>query len=136
MVQNIHIEMHNDHRHWLSDHAMWQDDLELWQKEIEQALAGLRDAEATLRVHSQGLQVHASEMEAEKKATTEHEHRLAEFERGAFGSSEPLLRMSKSHEEMAAQHARRRSAHERLKRHQHIVMAEAALLSKALARSV
>jgi hypothetical protein len=60
----------------------------------------------------------------------EHEHALAEFERG--GPGDELLVMAKSHKENAEQHAQQREGHERLKKRHHTVVAHWSLLLKAL----
>lgn len=128
----VHVEMHDDHRHWLSDYAMWRDDLVIWQREINEALAGVKQLEDALRAHRDALQAHVKLTGAAEKAMRAHEHLLAEHERG--GLWEDLLPMAKDHKKSADSHAKQRTAHERLKRQHHMVMAHWSLLFKSLGR--
>jgi hypothetical protein len=122
--------MHTEHRYWLSEDSLWQDDITLWQRDIDQALTDLKRLEDALREHRKRLQVRLDEIAAEQQAVNQHEHALAEFERG--GPGDDLLRMVKPHQENADKHALKRQAHEQLKRRHHTVMAHWSLLLKAL----
>jgi hypothetical protein len=122
--------MHSEHREWLSETSMWQDDLTLWQGDIDQALSGLKRLEDALREHRNVLQGRLDAIAAEQQAVNQHEHALAEFERG--GPGDDLLRMVKPHQENADKHSLQRQTHEQLKRRQHTVMAHWSLLLKAL----
>jgi hypothetical protein len=122
--------MHCEHREWLSDNSMWRDDLAIWQQEIDHALGDLRTLEDALREHRKVLQCHLDAIAAEELAANQHEHALAEFERG--GPGDDLLQMAKPHQENADKHAQQWQAHERLKKGHHTVMAHWSLLHKAL----
>jgi hypothetical protein len=137
MATGSHADMHAEHRRWLDDEALWRDELAVWHKELEAALAGLKQTDAGLQDHRSGLEAHGEDLRTEAEALAGHETALAEFEHGSVrGGGEELIRLAKAHRDAAARHARRRNAHERLKRHHHTVMARAARLGKALAGPV
>lgn len=129
-MAKAHIEMHGDHQRWLSDQAMWRDDLAMWQQEIAKAMDGIRKLEDALRTHRATLQEHEQTIAAETPCLQNHEHALAEFERG--GSGEGLLQLAVSHQQSAEKHGKQRSEHERIKKDHHIVMAYWLLLLKSL----
>jgi hypothetical protein len=129
-MATIHGEMHGEHRQWLSDDALWRDELAIWQKEIDQALGGLTKLEEALREHGKGLQDHLETIAAEERKLRDHEHALADFERG--GSGNELLLMARTHTETADKHVQQRQAHERLKKQHHTVRAYWSLLLKVL----
>jgi small-conductance mechanosensitive channel len=137
MAESAHIEMHVEHRHWASDQALWRDSQAIWEKEIDAAFVALRQAQTALEEHRQALGEHTKAIKAEERAAADHEHALAEFERsGVRGSGEELLRMSKLHKQRAERHVRLRDVNERLKQHQHRVMAQVGLLLHALGSAV
>lgn len=126
----VHIEMSGDHKQWLSDNCMWRDDLACWQKEVDEAIGGLKSLEESLQTHRKNLQMHLLAIATEEQELKEHEHAMAEFERG--GTGEELLLMVEPHKEGACKHNSRKETHERLKQHHHAVMTCWSLLERAL----
>lgn len=132
MSANAHIEMHRDHVHWLDAIALWREEIGLWNEEYDRALADLASLETALRKHAKAIADHLEELNAQEGRVRAHEHALAEFESG--GRGEDLITLAKTHKEEEASHARKRAAHERIKKHYHTIMAHWALLHKEITR--
>ncbi len=135
-MTTTHITMHGEHQQWLGDNGMWRDDLAIWQREIDQVLGELQTLEDASREVRKELQDHLRAIAAEEHGLKEHEHVLAELERGAAVDELELLHLAKQHRENADRHARQRQAHERLKERHHTVMAQWSVLLKALGREI
>lgn len=134
MSDNIHADMHIDHRHWLSEHAMWREDIELWRKEIRQACKDLKGVSAVLDEHDKALQAHTEAIAGHEQSLTDHESALADYERG--GQGDKLVVMAKDHKKSASRYEQQRDAHERIKKHHHTIIAQLSMLLKALAKPV
>jgi hypothetical protein len=123
--------MHQDHKKWVSDNDMWRCDISAWQEEYKKAAADLKEIESALKEYEKALQTHAAAIRLRQQELGAHEHALAEYERGETGGE--LVGLAKTHEKEAARHAQQHDAHERIKQHHHNVIAQLALLRKALA---
>jgi hypothetical protein len=134
MSGNVHAAMHAEHKQWANEAALWRDDVGVWLEEIRSALADLGRLEAILRQHEKALKSHAAAVRLHEQGQKRHEHLLAEHERG--GTEEQLVALSKAHLQEAARQAEQRGAHERVKKHQHTVMARWALLLRALGEAM
>ncbi len=130
-----HAAMHSDHRHWGCEIAAWRDDVGLWQHEIDKALSDLAGLERTLRGHAEALRGHAEQIRSHEEELREHEEALARYEHGGPGE-EKLIGMALYHNAEAALHDRQREAHERIKKHQHTVLARWSLLLRALGEAM
>jgi chromosome segregation ATPase len=132
---STHAAMHSDHRHWGCEIANWCDDVGVWRHEIEKALADLAGLERILRAHVGALRDHAEQIRSHEQDLTEHEEALARYEQGGPGE-ERLIGLALHHNAEAAHHDRQREAHERIKKHQHTVLARWSLLLRALSEAM
>lgn len=132
MSSAIHTEMHCEHKHLRNEIALWQEQINHWREEFREALAGLERLKQSLACHDQALQKHAEELDRECTRLQEHEFALAEYERG--GGSAELVSLAQRHKEELTLQARRRDAHERIKRHHHSLMAQWHLLLDAISK--
>jgi hypothetical protein len=130
-----HLEMHEEHRYWLSEHALWRDDVSIWEEEARKAVEDLKKVEAALRDHEEALRSHAETLGREEARLRKHEHELAEFEKGTGGTND-LIAMARGHQGEGDRHGELRQAHERIKRYHHTIIAQCALLLKALGKAV
>ena len=125
-----HAELHAEHCQWGSDLSLWRDDIGIWQKEmnlargIDPAEEGPGPAPGRDQRPRPGAQRHAEQMK-------EHEYALANVEGGGPADNRLLL-LTKKHRQEAAQHAQQREAHEDIKKDQHTLMVQWALVVKAL----
>ena len=134
MPTATHASMHQNHRQWLSDNKMWRCDIAAWQQEFKTVTQELKQVEAALMEHEQALQIHAAAIRVREQDLTAHEHALAEYERGEAGDQ--LIALARAHDQEAAKHAQQSEAHERIKRHHHLVMAKVVELRKSLAKAL
>jgi len=125
-----HLVLHREHKRWLSENAMWRQDIAVWQRELKQARAQLSQVEKALRAQEKALQSHAAAIRCYEQDMAEHEHALADFERGQSGDA--LLAMAVSHEKEAKKHYEQRQAHERIKAYQHKLVGQCHALCKVL----
>jgi hypothetical protein len=132
MGEYTHAEMHGDHQHWLNDGAMWSDDIGLWKDEAWKALADLVRLEAPLNRLAASIQAREEAVNQHIQKVRAHEHSVAEFERTGKGDALQLLALAKAHKAEAADHARQREIHERLKREHYAIMAHWNLLLREL----
>jgi chromosome segregation ATPase len=130
MATATHAEMHAEHRNWSTEHAMWRDEIQLWREELQKARSELSSLEAILRDHEQALDAHLETISEHEAAEHEHEQALAAYR--SESADEKLVRMAPIHESEAKRHRQQRDAHERVKKHQHTLMARWSLLLKAL----
>ncbi|MGD9715396.1 MAG: hypothetical protein AB7V46_25585 [Thermomicrobiales bacterium] len=118
-----HLVLHREHKRWMSENTMWRQDIAAWQRELKQARADLAEIEKALQTHAAAIRCYEQNM-------AEHEHALAEFERGQSGDK--LLAMSASHEKEAKKHYQQRQAHERVKSYQHKLVGHCQALCKVI----
>ena len=130
MISTKPISMHEEHRYWESEISLWRDDLRAWQKELSKAQSEIKLLEKELNDHAHLLRTHASALRLEEQATDQHEHAIAEFEKG--GEGEDLFEMARTHGRDSTLHQTHRAAHEHLKRHHHNIIAHWNVLLKAL----
>ncbi len=130
MSSSIHSNLHHDHVVWKSEVGQWRDDIELWEDELNKAVSQLQELEKTLKDHRNALSAHASAICEREQATNAHELAIAAWEAGETG--EELPAMAVQHQTEADKQARQRSAHDRIRRHHHSVMANWSLLLKAM----
>lgn len=132
MIVPAHIEMHCEHKHWREEIALSQEQINHWRQEFREALANAERLKDALKCHDEALQTHAAELDRECTRLQEHEHALAEYERG--GTGQELIGMAKEHKAEAARQQERRSVHERIKKHHHALLAQWHLLFSALTK--
>ena len=129
-----HAGLHTDHKHWSSQETLWEDEARIWLKEIDATLADSKKLETILSEHRKAMESHHEKLCALRQGRAAHEHALADYEQG--GQGETLIAMAAAHEQEAEQHDRLYRAHERVKRHQHTLLAYWRLLFKALSEEM
>lgn len=134
MTSSIHADLHRDHILWRAEVRQWQDDIELWRNELEKAEAQLKELENALKAHREALSAHASAIQAREHATNAHETAIAAWESGETGEELPAMAIGHQHE--SENQALQRSAHDRIRRHHHTVVANWSLLLKAIQRQM
>lgn len=130
MTAAIHNAMHQDHRLWEGEIQFWRDNIAEWQKELSHARGRIQELEAAIRAQEEALRQYAASIRLDEQQTDEHEHALAEFERGGLG--ENLLELSTKHLAEAKRHAEQREKHEALKRRHHRFIARCDALVDSL----
>lgn len=130
MTAAIHNAMHHDHRNWESETQFWRDNIAEWQRELTHARDRVKELEAAIRMQEETLRHYAASIRLDEQQADEHEHALAEFERGGLG--ENLLELSQKHDVEAKRHAEQREKHEQLKRRQHRFISHLQLLVDSL----
>jgi hypothetical protein len=130
MISTKPASMHDEHRYWESEISLWRDDLRSWQHELAKAEGEFKQLEKALTDHEHVLRTHASALRLEEQVSAQHEHSIAEFEKG--GEGQELLEMARKHSGEADLHQTHRTAHERLKRRHHNIIAHWNALLKAL----
>ena len=129
-----HAEMHTDHQQWTIEEALWEDEARVWLKEMDTAQAELQKLGEVLGEQRASLEAHAEAIRSLRAKRASHESALADYERG--GRGERLIAMATKHEHEAEKHLHQRHAHERVKQHQHTLMAHWRLLFKALSKEM
>ena len=129
-MTTTHEIMHGEHRFWESEINFWRDDLRAWQHELIKAQGQIKQLERALEEHAQALREHGAAIRLQEQTFCEHEHALAEYEKGSQGDE--LFELARQHRTEANQHAHHRAAHEQLKRRHHAVIARWTVLLKAL----
>jgi len=129
-----HAEMHSDHRQWVSEDAMWEDEVHMWQGELDQAVAEMKKLETALAEHRKSLEAHAQAVREYRERQDQHEHSLADYERGESGAD--LVALAREHAKECEQQRQRRATHERVKRHHHTMIAHWRLLCKAMCKEM
>lgn len=130
MTSSIHADLHHDHILWKAEISQWRDDIELWRNELEKAESQVKNLENALKAHREALSAHASALQAREKSTNAHETAIAAWESGETG--EELPAMAIGHQRESENQAHQRSAHDRIRRHHHTVIANWSLLLKAI----
>jgi hypothetical protein len=130
MTAALHQSMHQDHRLWEGEIHFWRDNVAEWQKELTQARDRIKELEAAIQTQEETLRKYAASIRLDEQRADEHEHALAEFERGEPG--ENLLRLAPKHQAEAKHHAEQREKHEQLKRRQHRFISHLQLLVDSL----
>jgi hypothetical protein len=127
--------MHVEHRLWESEDSLRREELGLWSEDVEGAMAELKGLEGTLKRHRDALQEELRTLEADQALVQDHEHLMADFERG-FDDGAALIELAKRHEQNSRHRRDRFAAFEALKKRHHQVMAYWHLLHQALSMPV
>ena len=135
MAENTHLEMHQDHQHWLGDISMWRDDVGFWKMHAQKALGELTQLETALRQLVGSIQDHEARLDQHRDKINAHQHSVSEFEKTGAGDTIQLLTLAKAHKAESADHDQQRQTHERLKKENHTSMTQWNLLLNALAGS-
>jgi len=133
MAQKIETpaELHADHRHWQSDISMWKFDIQEWRAEHANALKEVEKIAELIRLHEETLNDHADTVETIEASLEFHEKNLAASLQDHADSDldDALLG---GHVEESKKFDSQRKAHERIKKHHHVAMAQVAALKHAL----
>lgn len=130
MASTTHEKMHLDHLAWTNEGCFWHDAVRTWQKDVEVALKEIARVEQALRDHEKELEIHAAAIKLYGQKVGEHEHAIAQFEKG--GAGEDLPELAGGHAGEEGHQRQQRETHERLKQKHHVIMAYWKLLSRAL----
>ena len=130
MTESLHIDMHRDHMLWKAETVQWRDDLEFWKNELTRAETQLKDLQKALNVHRDALSAHAASIMKREQEANAHEYAIASYEMG--GTGEELPAMAVKHNDEEQEQAKQRSAHDRIRRHHHTIIANYSLLLKAI----
>lgn len=130
---NTPAEQHTDHRLWKRELSMWRDDVELWQQEHEGARKALEFAIATLALDKEALSEHVATISDLEMNLNFHEMNLAESLKGLGDSDLDLNEiLTDHHNKQQKTLAKQRSEHERLKKRNHIAVAQITSMLTAL----
>jgi hypothetical protein len=134
MTNFTHLEMHQDHQHWLGDASLWFDEIELWKQGSQAALDDLVRLEKTLRGTVQAIERHEHAVREHVQTIKRHEHAVGDFEKSGAGDDIHLLGLAKRHKDESSTHAQMRQAHERQKKAFYTLMAHWDALLKQVAK--
>jgi hypothetical protein len=134
MSKTVHQKMHEEHLHWDRDAQTWRSDVEQWKRELEDAVRDLdtigeamRDSLLALDNHADAVWDHVQRLKAHEPILDE------EVKEGANRTDESW---AAAHEAESSRHARLSDAHERIKRHQHGMVAEVKHLLERMMEAV
>ncbi len=126
-------ELHADHRVWKSDISMWNFDLKQWRTEQAAALKELQQITELIQSHEKTLTEHEESVEMIEAGLDFHEKNLAEsLHSGGDSDSDLDDALVERHNEEASKLAKQREAHERIKKHHHVAMAQITSLKTEL----
>lgn len=128
MASSIQAYLHHDHIIWKSEVNQWSNDVELWNNELEKVEAQLNDLEFALKAHREALSAHGSAIQAREQAMNSHDTAIVSLDSGETGEVLPPI----GHQRESERQAQQRSAHDRIRRHHHTVIANWSLLLKAI----
>ena len=131
MSKSIHQKMHEEHVRWQNDLEAWQADIDQWKKALKKSVDdvatindALSDALTALENYADSVWEHAQRLKA-------HEGIVSQEARAGENATDK--EWAHSHEAESSQHARLTDVHQRIKHHQHAVVAEVQrLLDKLL----
>lgn len=123
-------KVHGEHRAWHGENSSMLDDVALWQAELMRGMGQLARCEAILRMHEAALREHKTALRRQEIAMAEHEAIVAEAQ--AAGAGDLADAREELHARVQKSHGDHMAAHERIKKHQHRVLAEIARLAKVL----
>lgn len=130
---NTPAEQHTDHRLWKRELSMWRDDVALWQQEHEGARKALEFAMATVAMDKEALSEHIATISDLEMNLNFHEMNLAESLRGLGDSDLDLNEiLTDHHNKQQKTLAKQRNEHERLKKRNHIAVAQITSMLTAL----
>jgi hypothetical protein len=124
-----HLEMHREHTTWRKEDDLWRDELAIWEREISETIKELPRLELSLRAHLEKLQQYGASIRLHEQDFVDHEHALAKYQRGE--TPEEFVQ-AQEHGRESERHEMQRSAHEMIKRQQHVVLTKWKLLFSAL----
>ena len=127
---NLHQQMHADHRLYQNETSLWLDDLRGWEQEQHEAAKSIDDVKAIFQKQIESLQTHAAAVRLHDQTLAQHEKALAGYEQGEGGMELPAL--AKAHTAQTERHAQQRAAHERLRRLHHAIIVQWNLVRKTL----
>jgi hypothetical protein len=125
-------EMRRDLEHWRDEHARWRTDIRNWQAEHQAALEDLRQLETVLERHSEAVGNHAAAIEDHEQLLVDQTRRVDEGH-GTMSRKDATIR---SHELLAARRAQHHDAHQRIRAHHLVVMAQLRLLAEAMVEAM
>ena len=134
MSKTVHQKMHQQH-------VAWGKAVEAWQVDIGHWKTGLREALRDLDVIREAMQDSLTALEHHADSVWEHQQRLRAHEavlgaEARAASNQTDRDWAATHEAESSRHERLGDAHERIKHHQHGVVAEVRRLLATLMQAV
>lgn len=123
-----HSDMRRDLDHWEDEHVQWFRDVSHWQSEHQSALIEMEELEKRCTEHGEAVRQHAGAIADHEQRLVEHARRLAD-ERVAAEQHEEL---AKTHKRLAELRIQQRDAHERIRAHHLVTMAQLRMLVQAI----
>jgi len=131
MSKSIHEQAHEEHARWQSDLETWVADIDQWKNQLKAAIGDLGTIGDSMDDALSALESHADSIWQHQQRTRAHEGVVSQEAREGSGETDPAW--AATHAEESSLHGRLGDAHERIKHHQHAVVAEVKrLLGKAL----
>ncbi|MGD2075242.1 MAG: hypothetical protein PVI91_00855 [Gammaproteobacteria bacterium] len=134
MSKTVQQKMHEQHLQWDRDTQTWRSDIEQWKSELQAAVRDLdtiaeamRDSLLALENHGDTVWEHVQRLKA---------HELVVDEEAKEGANRTDREWATRHEAESSRHDRLSDAHERIKRHQHGMVAEVKRLLERMMEAV
>lgn len=135
MSHTVTVEtMQEDHRQWREAHCQWRRDIDRWQAEHEKAIARLAEMQKVVREHGEALADHSQSLRKAEEAVAKHESEIASYLAGASRSPQDV--MANNHQAQEGSFAQHKRAHERIRKHHQVVLAQLENLEKAAAAAM
>ncbi len=121
-------DMRRDLDHWEDEHVQWFRDVSHWQTEHQTALTELEALEKRYIEHGEAVRQHADAIADHERRLVDHARRLRD---GAV-DAEQTTDLATTHQGLAELRTRQRDAHERIRAHHLVTMAQLRLLVEAV----
>jgi cell division septum initiation protein DivIVA len=128
MTTVSYSDMRRDLDHWEDEHVQWFRDVSHWQTEHQSALAEMHELERRCTEHGDAVRRHAEAIATQEERFLEHARRLRD--EGVAGEREEEL--ASSHQQLAEVRRQQRQAHERIRAHHLVTMAQLRMLVQAI----
>jgi hypothetical protein len=122
MSKTVHQKMHQQHVEWDKAAETWQGDISHWKKGLEAALLDLDAIREAMQDSLIALGHHADSVWEHQQRLKAHEAVVCEEAKAASNQTDKAW--AETHDAESSRHQRLGDAHERIKRHQHGVVAE------------
>ena len=122
MSKPVHQKMHQQHVEWSKATDTWQTDIDHWKTGLQKALGDLDAIREAMQDSLTALQHHADSVWEHQQRLKAHEAVVCEEAKAA--SNQTDKGWAATHDAESSRHERLGDAHERIKHHQHDVVAE------------
>lgn len=122
MSKTVHQKMHQQHVEWGKAVDAWQVDIQHWKTGLQEALRDLDAIREAMQDSLNALEHHGDSVWEHQQRLKAHEAVLCAEAKAA--SSQTDRDWATTHDAESSRHERLGDAHQRIKRHQHGVVAE------------